>query len=136
MNPGTSASPVDPAMENDVVDLKSVLGLGSPALPKQTFPSYQSPHVTNPALAKSSNLIYSPVLSKPMPLQSGVPVAAQFPSTPFLASPNTTVSIPPSPSQTNSTTTMHMVEAPTPAILMQTSPMEVTSSPFDDLPFS
>jgi hypothetical protein len=139
LNPA-STSPIDPAlgaMDSDTIDVKALMGgFGSPALPQQSFPAYQSPHFTTPvaAPAKTSNIIYSPVLAKPMPLQATAPDTTQKVSSPMFAAPTTTISILPLPS--NNTTPGSRNE-PTPSIIMDilSAPMDPGASPFDDLPF-
>lgn len=84
--------------EADVLDIKSLLGYGSPALPKQqAFPAYTSPHISGPPLApaKGSTIMYSPVLAMPMPIVNTSPAAATKPigSTPYNSGASTTISI-------------------------------------------
>jgi len=135
-----STSPVPGAKDGDVIDIRSLMpGFSSPALspaiPKQTFPTYQSPHVTTPPPSnpKANTVIYSPVLSKPLPIQSATPDTTQKMSQPMYTPPTTTISILPLPSDSN---TINTRLEPTPTIIMDilSTPMEA-SSPFDDIPF-
>lgn len=184
LNLGTAPASQKPVSEqdSDVVDIKALLGLGSPAIPKQQqFPAYQSPHISSGPLApaKGSNVMYSPVLAKPMPLQNTTPPAVDnTPKTPFNSGAATTISIAPNntapqlyqqpppqqqqqqqqqtpaspfsavptnnavatpPVANTSPTTVKLVEAPTPSIIMDilSSPMAPidANSPFDDIPF-
>lgn len=95
-----NTAPQKPNMdtEADVLDIKSLLGYGSPALPKQqAFPAYTSPHISGPPLApaKGSTIMYSPVLAMPMPIVNTSPAADTRPlgSTPYNSGASTTISI-------------------------------------------
>lgn len=151
--------------EADVLDIKSLLGYGSPALPKQqAFPTYTSPHISGPPLApaKGSTIMYSPVLARPMPLQHTSPASEVKPitSTPFNSGASTTISITGNyqqqqpqdnfvspfstaplvaPTQPPAATagTVALSEVPTPVLMdLMGSPQQMDlSSPFDDCPF-
>ena len=150
-----------PDGEPEVLDIKSLLGYGSPALPKQqAFPPYQSPHISGTPLApaKGSTIMYSPVLAKPMPIQNTSSHVATEPKpiTPFNSGASTTISISGTPNQslpqqslaspfTNAPNhnspilppagTISLAEAPTPIIMDLGAPQLDLSSPFDDCPF-